>query len=203
VVTADDVEAILAALEAAEFDARLLRGAAGLEVRAAVLVDYRLRAGAPGLVIDHCGEDGPRERRTWSGSGRNVSFKTLINPLTFVMIKVGYSTCSSASKVTLMRSPRSVVNAYWVVANTIWTSTPKTDRRRHKVSYPLLKQSSVDIVSRVRVRYHLPLELVELIHGKKVVLGAIDVATETVETPEDNAKGLSRDLAFAHDEAHP
>ncbi|ROP61491.1 hypothetical protein EDF19_3319 [Curtobacterium sp. PhB115] len=37
----------------------------------------------------------PRLRRTWSGSGRNVSFSTLLtDPLDFMMIKAGYSTCS-------------------------------------------------------------------------------------------------------------
>jgi hypothetical protein len=35
----------------------------------------------------------PRHRRTWSGSGRNVSFKTLLtDPLVFMIIKVGPST---------------------------------------------------------------------------------------------------------------
>jgi 5-methyltetrahydropteroyltriglutamate--homocysteine methyltransferase len=40
----------------------------------------------------------------------------------------------------------------------------------------------------------VPLELVELIRGKKVMLGAIDVATEQVETPEEVAAVLRRAL---------
>jgi len=42
----------------------------------------------------------------------------------------------------------------------------------------------------------VPLELVELIRSKKVMLGAIDVATETVETPEEVAEVLRRALEF-------
>lgn len=40
------------------------------------------------------------------------------------------------------------------------------------------------------------LELVELIRGKKVMLGATDIATETVETPEEVAEVLRRALEF-------
>jgi 5-methyltetrahydropteroyltriglutamate--homocysteine methyltransferase len=40
----------------------------------------------------------------------------------------------------------------------------------------------------------VPLEPVELIRGKKVMLGAIDVATEQVETPEEVAAVLRRAL---------
>jgi hypothetical protein len=60
--TADDVEAVLAVvLASAELNAHLLRGAAGLQVGVAVFVDDPLRAGAPGLLVDQCGEDQPRE----------------------------------------------------------------------------------------------------------------------------------------------
>ncbi|MBT1679533.1 hypothetical protein [Curtobacterium aurantiacum] len=62
VVTADDVEAIVAVvLAAAQLHAHLPRGTTGLQVGVAVLVDDRLRAGAPGLVVDRRGEDEPRE----------------------------------------------------------------------------------------------------------------------------------------------
>ena len=32
---------------------------------------------------------------------------------------------------------------------------------------------------------HVPIELLELIRGKKIMLGAIDVATNSIETPEE------------------
>lgn len=42
----------------------------------------------------------------------------------------------------------------------------------------------------------MPIELVELLRGKKVMLGAIDVATNTIETPEEVAATLRKALQF-------
>ena len=36
----------------------------------------------------------------------------------------------------------------------------------------------------------------ELIHGKKIMVGAIDVATNTIETPEEVADTLRKALEF-------
>ena len=40
------------------------------------------------------------------------------------------------------------------------------------------------------------MDLIEILRGKKVMLGAIDVASETVETPEEVADTLRRALTF-------
>ncbi len=40
------------------------------------------------------------------------------------------------------------------------------------------------------------MELIELIRGKKVMVGAIDVANNTVETPEEVAETLRKALQF-------
>ena len=42
----------------------------------------------------------------------------------------------------------------------------------------------------------VPMDLLELIRGKKVMVGAIDVATNTVETPEEVADTLRKALQF-------
>ena len=42
----------------------------------------------------------------------------------------------------------------------------------------------------------MPLELIDLIRGKTVMVGAIDVARTTVETPEEVADTLRRALQF-------
>ncbi|HBI49467.1 MAG TPA: methionine synthase, partial [Moraxellaceae bacterium] len=41
-----------------------------------------------------------------------------------------------------------------------------------------------------------PMELIELIRGKKVMVGAIDVATHQIETPEQVAATLHKALQF-------
>ncbi len=40
------------------------------------------------------------------------------------------------------------------------------------------------------------MELIELIRGKKVMVGAIDVASNSIETPEQVADTLRKALAF-------
>ena len=42
----------------------------------------------------------------------------------------------------------------------------------------------------------MPIDLIELVRGKTVMVGAIDVASNTVETPEDVANTLRRALQF-------
>ncbi|MGB2338135.1 MAG: methionine synthase, partial [Alcanivorax sp.] len=43
---------------------------------------------------------------------------------------------------------------------------------------------------------HVPMDLIELIRGKKVMVGAIDVATHTIESPEEVANTLRQALQF-------
>ncbi|MGL3200018.1 MULTISPECIES: methionine synthase [Curtobacterium] len=85
---------------------------------------------------------------------------------------------------------------YGIEANNKWKETLGAEWRQYEQSFPLLQQSSIDIVSLECIHSHVPLDLVELIRGKKVMLGAIDVATETVETPEEVAEVLRRALEF-------
>ena len=42
----------------------------------------------------------------------------------------------------------------------------------------------------------MPIELIELIRGKKVMVGAIDVASDTIETPAEVADTLRKALRF-------
>ncbi len=42
----------------------------------------------------------------------------------------------------------------------------------------------------------MPIDLIELVRGKKVMVGAIDVASSAVETPEEVADTLRRALQF-------
>src|SRR5699024_12106345 len=55
---------------------------------------------------------------------------------------------------------------------------------------------NVDIVSLECQNSRVPMDLIELIRGKKVMVGAIDVATDTVETPQEVANTLRKALQF-------
>ncbi|MFF2369202.1 methionine synthase [Agromyces sp. NPDC058110] len=85
---------------------------------------------------------------------------------------------------------------YGIKANTDWKATLGSQWRQYEESFPLLRQSSIDTVSLESHHSHVPIELIELIRGKKVMLGAIDVASEEIETPEEVADTLRKALAF-------
>jgi 5-methyltetrahydropteroyltriglutamate--homocysteine methyltransferase len=85
---------------------------------------------------------------------------------------------------------------YGIKANTDWKATLGLEWRQYEQTFPLLQQSTIDIVSLECQHSHVPMELIELIRGKKVMLGAIDVASEKIETPEEVAGTLRAALQF-------
>lgn len=85
---------------------------------------------------------------------------------------------------------------YGIKANTDWKKTLGSEWRQYEESFPKLQQSKIDIVSLECQNSHVPMDLIELIRGKKVMVGAIDVATNTIETPEQVAEVLRKALQF-------
>ncbi|WP_103662747.1 methionine synthase [Microbacterium sp. CJ77] len=85
---------------------------------------------------------------------------------------------------------------YGIKANTDWKATLGSEWRQYERSFPLLRRSSIDVISLESQNSRVPLDLMELIRGKKVMLGAIDVASETIETADDVADTLRKALTF-------
>ncbi len=85
---------------------------------------------------------------------------------------------------------------YGIKANTDWKKTLGTEWRQYEEVFPKLQQSNIDIISLECHNSHVPLELLELVRGKKVMVGAIDVATDSIETPEEVASTLRETLKY-------
>ncbi|PTP85594.1 methionine synthase [Vibrio splendidus] len=85
---------------------------------------------------------------------------------------------------------------YGIKANTDWKKTLGTEWRQYEEVFPKLQQSNIDIISLECHNSHVPLELLELVRGKKVMVGAIDVATDSIETPEEVANTLRETLKY-------
>ncbi|MGW8483381.1 methionine synthase [Microbacterium sp. NPDC055903] len=85
---------------------------------------------------------------------------------------------------------------YGIKANTDWKATLGEEWRQYEESFPLLQRSTLDIVSLECHNSHVPVGLTELLRGKKVMLGAIDVASNTIETPEEVAATLRSALPY-------
>ncbi|MEH0058694.1 methionine synthase [Auritidibacter ignavus] len=87
-----------------------------------------------------------------------------------------------------------VCYGYGIEANTEWKKTLGEEWRQYEEIFPQIQQSSIDIVSLEAHNSHVPIELIELVRGKKLMVGAIDVASHTVETPEEVADTLRQAL---------
>ncbi|WP_125132971.1 methionine synthase [Microbacterium sp. 10M-3C3] len=85
---------------------------------------------------------------------------------------------------------------YGIKANTDWKETLGPEWRQYEESFPLLQGSRIDVVSLESHNSRVPIELLELIRGKKVMLGALDVASTRVESAEEVADTLRRALEF-------
>lgn len=85
---------------------------------------------------------------------------------------------------------------YGIKANTDWKKTLGSEWRQYEAVFPKLQASGIDIVSLECHNARVPMELIELIRGKKVMVGAIDVATHAIETPEEVADTLRKALQF-------
>jgi len=85
---------------------------------------------------------------------------------------------------------------YGIKANTDWKKTLGTEWRQYEAVFPKLQKSNIDIISLECHNSHVPVELLELIRGKKVMVGAIDAANNHIETPEEVAQTLRQALQY-------
>jgi 5-methyltetrahydropteroyltriglutamate--homocysteine methyltransferase len=85
---------------------------------------------------------------------------------------------------------------YGIKANIEWKKTLGGEWRQYEQTFPLLARSEIDQVSLECANSRVPLELIALLKGKDVLAGAIDVASEEVETPEKVAETIRAALAY-------
>src|ERR1700733_2876551 len=85
---------------------------------------------------------------------------------------------------------------YGIKANIDWKAGLGSEWRQYERIFPALAASRIDQVSLECANSHVPIELLSLLAGKDVLVGAIDVATEHVETPEAVAATLDQALRY-------
>lgn len=74
---------------------------------------------------------------------------------------------------------------YGIKANLEWKATLGSEWSQYKEIFPALAASRIDQVSVECRNAHVPVRLLELLSGKDVLLGVIDVASDVVESPDD------------------
>ena len=85
---------------------------------------------------------------------------------------------------------------YGITANIEWKQTLGSEWRQYAETFPLLAGSRIDQVSLECANSRVPLSLLGLLQGKDVLVGAIDVATKGIETPEQVAETIRKAMAF-------
>jgi len=85
---------------------------------------------------------------------------------------------------------------YGIQANIDWKAGLGSEWRQYEKVFPALAASKIDQVSLECINSHVPVELMALLEGKDVLVGAIDVATDHVETPDEVATTLDRALKY-------
>src|SRR5437867_12987857 len=85
---------------------------------------------------------------------------------------------------------------YGIKANVEWKKTLGGEWRQYEQTFPRLATSTLDQVSLECANSHVPIDLIGLLDGKDVLVGAIDVATNRIETPEAVATVIRSALRF-------
>ena len=83
---------------------------------------------------------------------------------------------------------------YGIRANIEWKGALGEQWRQYERIFPALARSRIDQVSLECIHSRVPAELMALLAGKDVLVGVIDVASDTVETPEEVADTLAAAL---------
>jgi 5-methyltetrahydropteroyltriglutamate--homocysteine methyltransferase len=76
---------------------------------------------------------------------------------------------------------------YGIKANIDWKATLGGEWRQYEAIFPAIAKSSIKQVSLECQNSKVPISLISLLEGKDVLVGAIDVASDAVETPEQVA----------------
>jgi 5-methyltetrahydropteroyltriglutamate--homocysteine methyltransferase len=76
---------------------------------------------------------------------------------------------------------------YGIKANIDWKASLGEEWRQYETIFPALAKSRIEQISVECRNSNVPVSLLGLLKGKKILVGAIDVASDAIETPEEVA----------------
>jgi 5-methyltetrahydropteroyltriglutamate--homocysteine methyltransferase len=85
---------------------------------------------------------------------------------------------------------------YGIKANVDWKATLGSEWRQYETVFPVLAKSRIGQVSLECRNSKVPMNLLKLLDGKDVLVGAIDVASDAVETPEAVAAVIGEAMKY-------
>jgi 5-methyltetrahydropteroyltriglutamate--homocysteine methyltransferase len=109
-------------------------------------------------------------------------------------VEWGVAALERASEGLGCKTAVHICYGYGIKANVDWKATLGEQWRQYEQVFPALAKSRIDQVSLECYHSHVPAELMQLLDGKDVRVGVIDVASDVVETPEEVAETIGRAL---------
>ncbi|MDX1711889.1 MAG: methionine synthase, partial [Rhodovibrionaceae bacterium] len=85
---------------------------------------------------------------------------------------------------------------YGIKENIDWKKTLGDEWRQYETFFPVLDRSDIRQVSLECANSHVPLSVIGMLKTKDVLVGAIDVASSEIETPEQVAATLRAALEY-------
>ena len=108
----------------------------------------------------------------------------------------GIEALHRASQGLTCKTAVHICYGYGIKANVDWKNTLGDEWRQYEEIFPALANSRIDQVSVECRNSRVPLSLLSLLKGKDVLVGAIDVATDEVETAEDVATVIEQAMQY-------
>jgi 5-methyltetrahydropteroyltriglutamate--homocysteine methyltransferase len=108
----------------------------------------------------------------------------------------GVETLEAAAAGLQCKTAVHICYGYGIKANNDWKKTLGSEWRQYESTFPLLAKSKIDQISLECANSRVPLELIALLGGKDILVGAIDVASEEIETPDKVAQTLRAALKY-------
>ena len=108
----------------------------------------------------------------------------------------GNSTQQLAAQGLPCKTAVHICYGYGIKQNTDWKATLGSEWRQYENTFPLLQASRIDQVSLECHNSKVPMALMDLLKGKDVLVGSIDVTTHRIETPQEVAATIRKALAY-------
>lgn len=111
-------------------------------------------------------------------------------------VEWGVDALNAARKGLKCTTAVHICYGYGIKENIDWKETLGSEWRQYEEIFPALNTSKIDQVSLECANSKVPLELIGLLKDKDVLVGAIDVASLSVETPEQVAATLKAAMKY-------
>ena len=108
----------------------------------------------------------------------------------------GIAALERAAQGLKCKSAVHICYGYGIKANIDWKATLGAQWRHYEAIFPVIARSAIQQVSLECRNSHVPIEVMGLLKDKDVLVGAIDVASNAVESPEEVAATIRQALAY-------